>query len=429
MSVHEVLRAASGSPLFEVTTAPYVVLDRDFRIRGVNAAYLRATGRMRDDLIGAFMFDAFPDDPKDATATGVRNLTASLERVLRGGVSDDMGIQRYDIPDADAAGVFHRRHWSPVNSPLTDPDGRVVGALHHVEDVTAVREILHRARGADAAETVRRPPVLLRRAMLALSRYERAARAVAAGRAVPGDLAGASAVAYADVARRDVLWHGILHAARRARSGGCATAVCAAAVQELPAVDAAAITLYGGGPQRYQLAVSSPWAQRAEEMQYITGDGPSLTAFDTGEHVAVPDLQGSGAAWPLFTDAAVGIDVGAVFAYPLRTATATLGTFTLYRRHRTGEPAGPPPGAQSFAEITTAVLLADMDGEIVEEVRAAADKDDINIAVGVVAQTQDISISEALVWLRTMAQAQQLPVVDLARSIIMQYPKGPGRFS
>ncbi|MFF3485666.1 hypothetical protein ACFYXC_20685 [Streptomyces sp. NPDC002701] len=78
---------------------------------------LRATGRLRDELIGAFMFDAFPDDPADATATGVRNLTASLERVLRLGAPDDMGIQRYDIPEPGAFGAFRRKAWNPVDSP------------------------------------------------------------------------------------------------------------------------------------------------------------------------------------------------------------------------------------------------------------------------------------------------------------------------
>ncbi|MEU7159670.1 PAS domain-containing protein [Streptomyces chrestomyceticus] len=83
--MHEVLRATSGSRLFEVTTAPYVVLDTELCIRGVNTAYLRATERSRDEPIGAFMFGAFPDDPRDATATGVRDLPASLERVLSRG--------------------------------------------------------------------------------------------------------------------------------------------------------------------------------------------------------------------------------------------------------------------------------------------------------------------------------------------------------
>ncbi|WP_409239812.1 helix-turn-helix domain-containing protein [Streptomyces sp. PA5.6] len=401
-----------------MSTAPYVVLDTDFRICGVNLAYQRATGREHEELLGAYMFDAFPDDPRDADATGVRNLTASLERVLRRGAPDDMGIQRYDIPDPRSTGAFQRRAWSPVNSPLTDPDGRVVGALHHVEDVTAVHEALYRARLDAGTDSARPPAAVLRRAMLALTRYERAARHIAAGQATPGELSPA-VLPIAEITRRDRLWHAVLHAARRARPRDCAGAVCEAAVRELPATDAAVITLHGQAPDNAQLAVSSPWGRRAEELQYVTGQGPSLTAYDTGEPVLVPDLDHDAADWPLFTEATAGIGVGAVFAYPLRTATATLGTLTLYRRRGATTPAGPPPDAPAFAEITTAVLLADMDADIIEEIRATADQGDLNTAIGIAAMTQNIRTSDALARLQTMARAQNLPLADLARDLLL----------
>ncbi|MFZ3599521.1 PAS domain-containing protein [Streptomyces sp. BH104] len=328
-----------------MTTAPYLVLDTEWRIRGVNEAYLRATERSRDELLGAFMFDAFPDDPRDAGATGVRDLSASLERVLSRGTPDDMGIQPYNIPGPSASDTFRRKIWSPVNSPLTDGDGRVVGALHHVEDVTSVYEVLRGTGNGAAGAGVRHPSALVRRTMLAVTRYERAAREVAAGRATPGGLASARAASNGGLAQRDALWHAVVHAARRAPSADCGNAVCDAAVRDLPGTDAAVITLHGGGRVPMQLACSSLWARRAEELQYVTGDGPSVAAFDAGEPVLVSDLERSGAAWPLFAEAAGGLGVGAVFAYPLRTATATLGTLTLYRapgrlRHRAARRGG-----------------------------------------------------------------------------------------
>ncbi|MEV0124894.1 PAS domain-containing protein [Streptomyces sp. NPDC050703] len=406
-----------------MTTAPYVLLDRELRIRGVNAAYLRATERSRDELMGAFMFDAFPDDPGDATATGVRDLSASLDRVLSRGAGDDMGIQPYNIPLPRTFGVFRRKIWSPVNSPLADADGRVVGALHHVEDVTAVHEALREARGGVAGAG--QPPGLVRRAMLAVTRYERAARKVVAGQATPGG-PGPAGAGPAGLARRDALWHALVHAARRTPSGDCAAAVCAAAVEALPGTGAAAISLRGAGRMPLQLAGSAPWARRAEELQYITGEGPSVAAFDTGQRVEEPDLDRSDTAWPLFTEAALGLGVGAVFAYPLRTATTTLGTLTLYRRRRAAAGTGPPADAETFAEITTSVLLADMDSEIIEQVRATADQDDLNLAIGVVAAARGIGTGEALQWLRARARARRLPVVDVARALLARPPQSPG---
>ncbi|MFH8591490.1 PAS domain-containing protein [Streptomyces rimosus] len=413
---HEILRAASSSQMFQVTAAPYLVLDTDLRIQGANPAYLRATGRTAKELLGAFLFDAFPDNPHDPTASGELNLGASLERVLRRGVPDEMGVQRYDIPDPDAPGAFRPKTWSPVNSPLADADGRVVGALHHVEDITAVHEVLDPASGGAAAwDPARQPAAVLRRAMLAAARYARAHAAWGAAQATPGALSAAG------VARRDALWHRIVHTARHTRPRGCADAVCAAAVQELPTIDAAAVTVHGGGPEPRHLAVSSPGARRAEELQWITGQGPSLTAAATGEPVLVPDMNQCGSRWPLFTEAAHRTGVSAVFAYPLRTATATLGALTLYRSQPHARPAGPPVDAETFAEITAVVLLADTDTEIIQQLRATADIDDVNAALGVLAAARGISTHDAALWLQTTAAAKRLPRADVARIVLARY--------
>src|SRR4051794_27213433 len=84
--------------LFESTPGLYLVLTPDFTIVAASAAYLRATMTGRDQLLGRNIFEVFPDNPADPTATGVANLRASLERVLRTGASDAMAVQRYDIP-------------------------------------------------------------------------------------------------------------------------------------------------------------------------------------------------------------------------------------------------------------------------------------------------------------------------------------------
>ncbi|MGE6736483.1 PAS domain-containing protein [Streptomyces sp. NPDC059900] len=422
--MHDTLRTTSDSPLFKVTTAPYLLLDTDFYIRGVNPAYLRATGRSREELIDAFLFDAFPDNPGDPGSTGVRNLTASLERVMRRGTPHDMDIQRYDIAESRAPGVFRVKAWSPVNSPLVDADGRVVGALHHIEDITTVYESLHHAGGIGAKDGTGQPPVLLRGAMRALAFHQRALRA--AGPVVSADLSdagagGAGGVSAAGLARRDELWHGITHAARQGPPGrGCLAAVCDCAVRELPGTDAAVITLHGSGSDNVQLAVTSLWGQQAEELQWVTGSGPSLTAFATGEPVLVPLLDQPSSSWPLFTDAACRIGVGAAFAYPLSTATTTVGTLTLYHRGR--GITQPPADAEVFAQIATAVLLADLKGDISEQARTSADQGDINTAIGVLSVAQQISTNDALAWLRTTARAKAMSLADFAREVLARRP-------
>ena len=132
------LRAIQADPVFSETAAAYLVLDRDLVIRAVNPAYQEATGRERDELVGRYVFDAFPDNPADPDADGVRTLSASFESVLRHSRQDRLHIQRYDVPGREPGDDFVLKYWAPVNSPLPDERGRTVGALHHVEDVTAV---------------------------------------------------------------------------------------------------------------------------------------------------------------------------------------------------------------------------------------------------------------------------------------------------
>ena len=123
--------------LFESAPGLYLVLTADLRIVAVSDAYLAATMTRREAILGRHIFDVFPDNPDDATATGVRNLRASLERVLQTGVADTMAVQKYDIrrPAQDGGG-FEERYWSPVNSPVFTGGSTVKYIIHRVEDVT-----------------------------------------------------------------------------------------------------------------------------------------------------------------------------------------------------------------------------------------------------------------------------------------------------
>lgn len=126
-------------PVFQSLPRPTLLLDTDFVIRAANQAYLAATAREADELVEAYMFDAFPDNPDDPEADGVANLNHSLEQAARARRPDNMLVQRYDLLDA-ASGEWSLRHWSPLNTPVIEDD-RVVGLLHQVEDVTPLKEL------------------------------------------------------------------------------------------------------------------------------------------------------------------------------------------------------------------------------------------------------------------------------------------------
>src|SRR5438445_2618391 len=131
------LPAPDFRALFESAPGLYLVLDPDLRIVAASDAYLHATMTKRDEIVGRGIFEVFPDNPADEGATGVRNLSASLKRVLQNRVTDALAVQKYDIrrPEAEGGG-FEERYWTPVNSPVFGPGNEVAYIIHRVEDVT-----------------------------------------------------------------------------------------------------------------------------------------------------------------------------------------------------------------------------------------------------------------------------------------------------
>ncbi|MCU7827362.1 PP2C family protein-serine/threonine phosphatase [Kitasatospora sp. DSM 101779] len=132
--------------VFQALPGAVALLTPQLVFAEANEKFLRQAGRSREQVVGRYLFDAFPRQPHDAGTSRMRDLEASLRRVLAGGEGDVMAVQRYDVEVAP--GRWEERYWSPVNAPVFAPDGRVVLVIHRVEDVTA----LIRATGGPGAE-------------------------------------------------------------------------------------------------------------------------------------------------------------------------------------------------------------------------------------------------------------------------------------
>jgi len=132
--------------LFESAPGLYLVLTPDLKIVAVSDAYLHATMTDRASILGRQLFDVFPDNPNDPGADGVRNLKASLDRVLNHRSQNAMAVQKYDIqrPQAEGGG-FEERYWSPVK--LARPWPGWFGRLHHSSCRRRYRVYPHQAVG------------------------------------------------------------------------------------------------------------------------------------------------------------------------------------------------------------------------------------------------------------------------------------------
>ncbi len=119
--------------LFDSLPMPLVVLNSDLEIAEMNKAYLAATKRTRTDLLGRYMFDAFP-----AEGESRQRLQSSFERVRDGGMTDVLPILPYAIPVGDA---FEERYWSCTHVPIHNTRGEVTFIVQNAQDVSDLKGV------------------------------------------------------------------------------------------------------------------------------------------------------------------------------------------------------------------------------------------------------------------------------------------------
>ncbi len=126
--------------IFNSLKGLFLILKPDaptFTIVTGNKAYLEATHITLEKACGKGLFEVFPDNPDDPTATGVKNLTHSLNTVLETKQPHVMAIQKYDVRLPESrGGTFEERYWSPMNTPVLDMQGNIQYIIHQVTDVT-----------------------------------------------------------------------------------------------------------------------------------------------------------------------------------------------------------------------------------------------------------------------------------------------------
>jgi PAS domain S-box-containing protein len=123
--------------LFEASPYPYLLIAPDFTLIGANPAYLRATGRTANDILGKHIFDAFPANPADPDATNIKEVSRSIELAFSTQKPHTSALLRYAIPRQTEQGiVFDERFWSAVHTPVFNQQGNVAFVSQNAIDVT-----------------------------------------------------------------------------------------------------------------------------------------------------------------------------------------------------------------------------------------------------------------------------------------------------
>lgn len=129
-----------------------MVLGTDLTFIDMNAKYLEVTQRRREDLIGCYVFDAFPE-----TGERLAKFKSAFERALAGEanslVREVFAIER----PRDCGGPARETYWTCWHMPVFSTDGTICGMLQKADDVTVevtaatmrdvmAREFDHRVR-------------------------------------------------------------------------------------------------------------------------------------------------------------------------------------------------------------------------------------------------------------------------------------------
>ena len=118
--------------LFARLPSPYMMLDCELRFIDANASYLATTGRSRAQLLGQFVFDAFPETPER------RALFEDAFRRAVAGEANAVVRQRFDIARSEAeGGGFKQSIWTTHHIPVHDASGAIMGMLQKALDVTS----------------------------------------------------------------------------------------------------------------------------------------------------------------------------------------------------------------------------------------------------------------------------------------------------
>ena len=163
-------------------------------------------------------------------------------------------------------------------------------------------------------------------------------------------------------------------------------------------------------------------ARDGEALQFELGEGPSYTAHRTGWPVQVADLERDD-TWPAFAQAAAGLGLRGVFAFPLRSGSVGLGALTLYQRVAGELSSEQYADALVIARFALNLLAALQAGRPTDELDAVFTDFPVNSlqvhqASGVASVQLGIPVAAALSVLRAHAFAEGCSLAEVATQVI-----------
>lgn len=194
---------------------------------------------------------------------------------------------------------------------------------------------------------------------------------------------------------------------------------------EATATDGGGISLVLSGINLGTVVATDATSAKIEERQFTLGEGPCVDANTSGAPVMVSDLldrgEGITSHWPVFLEAALALDVRAIFAFPVRLGAISFGTMDLYRSQ---------PGPFSERQLGVALRAADAAAAALLGVDENSDEFldgtgrgsvymlNVHQATGMLSVQLGVDIRQAFVTLRAAAFAENRSINDLADDVV-----------
>ena len=190
-------------------------------------------------------------------------------------------------------------------------------------------------------------------------------------------------------------------------------------------VTGAAVSTLGDFLGSETISASDAQAARLDELQFDLGEGPCWDALATARPVLAADLRAHpSGAWPAFSRAIHGDELGSIFAFPLVIGPLRIGAVDLYSRRPTeltdtqSRQASEMAGVVGRRVLRRAFMRLDNDPATDESTTSAFSRRVIHQATGMVLSQLDIPIDDARLVIEGHAFASNRTMMDVATDIV-----------
>ncbi|MEO8748785.1 MAG: GAF and ANTAR domain-containing protein [Allobranchiibius sp.] len=199
------------------------------------------------------------------------------------------------------------------------------------------------------------------------------------------------------------------------------TKVATMAVQAIPGADGAGLTLLE--PHRADIIVkSTDFVREIDDIQYSIGQGPCISAAQTGTTMRSGSLGGD-QRWPRFGPRAGRLGVHSVLSLPLLLPGQVVGAINVYAHSKDvftdhAVELGELFAAPAAVAVHNAQVLAQARALAVQLQTALSSRPVIEQAIGILRARTGGTADEVFARLRSISQAENIKLVTVARHIV-----------